>query len=253
MGPSALHISIVLTWQMACAMCSALIEAKSVHELPKLLQKFQVTEVFLDLDETIVMPDTPFIFGMPGSDRFVANLDPCLKAAMPQLLARMEASYYAAPLQLVDPALPEIIAKINDEMRVLLLTSRHTGVAADYEAHNFRVIDFLAAARVEFSRLAVGVGNDTAIGGIIFAQGEKINKGKIIKDMLKNRTLKAALVDNTLGKLKDAVAVPDLCLVGIHLTASHQLEQNDVARKRWMCKELRAIQGDCTSCELSEL
>lgn len=231
MGPPALHhICIVLTWQMACATCSALIEAKSVQELPKLLRELEVTEVFLDLDETIVMPDTPFIFGMPGSDGFVANLDPCLKAAMSQLIARMEASYYAAPLQLVDTAFPQIIAKINDEMRVLLLTSRHTGAAADYEEHNFQVIDFLAAAGVQLSRLAIGmVGNDTAIGGIIFAQGEKTNKGKIIKDALKNPTFKAALVDNTLGKLKDAVAVPDLCLVGIHLTASHQLEQNDVA------------------------
>ena len=45
---------------------------------------------------------------------------------------------------------------------------------------------FLAAAGVQLSGVPPnGAGNDTAIGGIIFA-GEEVNKGSIIKDVLRN-------------------------------------------------------------------
>ena len=80
---------------------------------------------------------------------------------MPQLAARMEASYYAAALQLVDSTFPEIIAEMRKDMRVVTLTSRRAG-----EVQNLQVIDFLAAGLL--SGVPFGAGNDTAIGGIIF-------------------------------------------------------------------------------------
>ena len=241
-----LAVLIILICQID-ANCGDLIHATTAEQLPKLLLDRGVTEVFLDLDETLVMPDTPFIFGMPGSDRFIEELDPCLMAALPKLAARMEASYYAASLQLVDFAFPRIIAEMKRDVRVVALTSRHTGANADYEAHNFQVIDFLAAAGVQLS--LTGAGNDTAIGSVVFAQGEKVNKGHIIKDLLRNPGSKAALVDNTLGKLEAALAVSDLCLVGVHLTAAFDLEQSDMSRKQWICKEL-GTEGECSSCHV---
>lgn len=241
---------MVLTWQFASAGCGGLINA-AVEQLPAILEQRQVTDLYLDLDETIVLPDTPFIFGMPGTNGFIAHLDPCLSAAAATLTTRMEETYYEAPMQLVDPRLPQIIAEVKHQMRVFALTSRHTGAASVWEAHNFQMIEFLAAAGIQFFVLPRGVaGNETAVGGIIFAQGEKVNKGSIIKDMLRSPGQKAALVDNTLSKLESAMAVPDLCLVGNHFTAAHDLEQSDTARLRWMCKELIAMGGGCDSCGL---
>ncbi len=150
--------------------------------------------------ETVVMPDTAFIYGLPGTDSFIKNLDPCLKAFMPKLGPKMEASYYAAPLQLVDPNFPSVVAKMReDKMRVLALTSRRTGVQ-EKDQENLRVIEFLNTTGVKLSALPGGFGNDTVIGGIIFAGGEKVNKGMIIKQLLE-QDAKAALVDNTLKKL----------------------------------------------------
>ena len=237
-----------LTLQIASS-CRKLINTTAAEQLPKLLRENQVTDVFLDLDETLLMPDTPFIFGLPGTDSFIAHLDPCLRAAMPELAARMEASYCAAALQLVDSSFPEIIAEMRKTMRVMALTSRRAG-----EVQNLQVIDFLAAAGVQLSGLPSGAGNDTAIGGIIFAQGEEVNKGSIIKDVLRNpgsEMSKAALVDNTLGKLEVALEV-DLCLLAIHFTAAYRLEQSDLSRRRWICRELAAIGSEC-SCGASEL
>jgi len=107
---------------------------------------------------------------------------------------------------------------------------------------------------VRLSGVPFGAGNDTAIGGIIFAQGEEVNKGSIIKDVLRNpvsEISKAALVDNTLGKLEAALEV-DLCLLAIHFTAAYRLEQSDLSRRRWICWELAAIGSEC-SCGASEL
>lgn len=96
-----------------------------------------------------------------------------------------------------------------------------------------------------------GAGNDTAIGGIIFA-GEEVNKGSIIKDVLRNPVseISKAAVDNTLGKLEAALEV-DLCLLA-HFTAAYRLEQSDLSRRRWICWELAAIGSEC-SCGASEL
>lgn len=235
-----------LTLQIVSS-CRKLINATAAEQLPKVLRENQVTDVFLDLDETLLMPDTPFIFGLPGTDSFIEQLDPCLRAAMPELAARMEASYNAAALQLVDSTFPEIIAEMRRNMRVVALTSRRAG-----EVQNTAIIDFLAAAGVQLSK---GAGNNTAIGGIIFAQGQEVNKGSIIKDALRNpvsEISKAALVDNTLGKLEAALEVSDLCLLAIHFTAAYHLEQSDVSRRRWICRELAAIGSEC-ACGASEL
>lgn len=109
---------------------------------------------------------------------------------------------------------------------------------------------------MRLSGVPFGAGNDTAIGGIIFAQGEEVNKGSIIKDVLRNpvsEISKAALVDNTLGKLEAALEVSDRqSLLAIHFTAAYRLEQSDLSRRRWICWELAAIGSEC-SCGASEL
>lgn len=65
-----------LTLQIASS-CRKLINATAAEQLPKLLRENQVTDVFLDLDETLLMPDTLFIFGLPGTDTSGSMFEGC--------------------------------------------------------------------------------------------------------------------------------------------------------------------------------
>ncbi len=44
------------------------------------------------------------------------------------------------------------------------------------------------------------------------------------------------------SRLKAALET-DLCLIGIHFTAAYQLEQSDLAKERWICRELKSLGG----------
>jgi hypothetical protein len=58
--------------------------------------------VFFDVDECLVMPATPFIDGLPGSDALVRKLVLCGETVHAALRRKMIEAYYSAPLTLVD-------------------------------------------------------------------------------------------------------------------------------------------------------
>lgn len=233
--------------------CRQLTDAPSMGLLRELLIGSPAKHIFFDIDETIVMPDTPFIYGMPKSDAFLSALGPCERRVMSDLAQRMEAAYYAAPLTLVDAGLPSLISELqNAGKQVLALTSRGMGDAYDW--HTELVVDFLAAVGIRLSALPPGahdVGNDTPAGGILFADGK--DKGAIIERVVPLDGLKI-LVDNTRSKLTKALANVHLCLQGIHFTAAEAREHADTSRRHWVRQELADLGVQCTNCaEFREL
>merc|ERR1712216_66713 len=186
-----------------------------------------IAYVFFDIDETIVMPHTPFIYGMPESDAFLDALGPCERRLLPELGPRMEAAYFGAPETLVDEDLPQLISDLQrSEKHVWALTAR-TSAADNHMWHNDIVIDYLLKTGVLFSPLPPSVahlGNDTQVGGIFFSGG--VDKGALIAQIVQHP---AILIDNTRGKLTKALA-SNGCLYGIHFTAAHAREHNDTSR-----------------------
>lgn len=228
----------------------AIAEAPKIDALRNLLNQDAAMHVFFDLDETLVMPNTPFIYGMHGSDAFTNEMSSCEKEAMNQLGPRMEAAYYSAPLQLVDPGLPALIASLRKGGRsVWALTSRTLG--DKYEWHTQKVVEFLVAEGVFFAQLPSNMqdtGNDTQAGGMLFAGGESKDKGAIIARIMP-AGVASVLVDNTQHKLVTAVANQQVCLQGIHFSAADDLEQSDASRRSWVCKELGTLGIECETCK----
>ena len=230
--------------------CGQMHHASTLAELEEILQSLNTSQIFFDLDETLLMPETPFIYGMPESDAFLARLEPCEQAALQDLRPRMEAAYYASPLRLVDPGLPRLIASLRaDGKAVHGLTSRATG-PVEYEWHNFVALDFLSAANIRFSDFPRGAGNNTSIGGLKFVGGENQNKGSFIASLARESSGAAVLVDNTLSKIEHAAQAA--CLQGVHFTAAHQIEQSASSRRDWICTQLAELGTRCPACQANE-
>ncbi|CAK9064426.1 unnamed protein product [Durusdinium trenchii] len=197
------------------------------------------------------MPSTPFIFGMPQSDAFLKRLTACEEEAMSSLGSRMEAAYYAAPLQLVDQTLPALVRHLRSEgWAVYGATSRRTGDSVPYDWHSWLLVDFLLEHGLHFTPLStetVHLGNATRAGGIFFVGGEEVNKGHVIHQVVPAGHM-AVLIDNTYDKLLRARSSSSCRFQGVHFTAAHGLESDDESRQRWLCEQLAQIGRRCKSC-----
>ncbi|CAE7706057.1 unnamed protein product [Symbiodinium sp. CCMP2592] len=238
---------------LAAASCGQLIDNVSTSEiLQQRLSDLQGGYAFFDIDETILMPRTPFIYGMPKTDAFLKSLGHCEREALVWIGPQMEEAYYAAPLQLVVQGLPSVVRSLRQHgWHVYAATSRSTG-DVPWDWHNDVVIEFLQAAGVEFSPLEdkfAHLGNATSIGGIFFVGGEHKDKGDLISQIVPHG-VSAVLIDNTRRKLERALAstATDVCLQGLHFVAAHHHEQDDVARSTWLCNELSRANVHCASC-----
>ena len=237
------------------AHCGQLIDdISTVEGLHELLADMHARYAFFDLDETIIIPDTPFIYGMPGPDVFLEALSPCEKSAMSWLGSRMEAAYYAAPLKLVSKLLPSVIRDLQVQgWHVYALTSRGTG-NVPYDWHARLVVDFLAAADVKFSPLqrhVAHLGNETVAGGMLFVGGELNNKADLIVQVVPTGA-SAVLIDNTRRKLEQALLSTDpsaACLIGVHFVGAKRHEQDDASRREWLCMQLAQASVPCEGCQ----
>lgn len=204
--------------------------------------------VFFDIDETLLMPETPFIYGMPSSDSFLNRLGQCERSMLDDLSERMEEQYYTAPIGLVDPGIPSLISGLQKAgKRVFALTSRCPD-DPKYERHNHVEVEVLRRSQIHFSPLGQDVqkfGNDTDVGGIFYACSS--DKSQLISKVVSKGT-PVALVDNTLNKLTTALDNLRVCLHGVHYTGANKLEQSDEARQDWMCRELHHLGKQCASC-----
>lgn len=207
--------------------------------------------VFFDIDDTILVADTPFVYGLPGSDAFVRTLDDCVKGELQSLKQMMEESYYAAPQKLVDPRLPALITDLRRSGSLVLgLTSRSMS-GASYSWHNEVVVDALRQFGIRFSPLPLsgtGIGKQTTAGGVLFADGEKKDKAVLISQIVPSDE-PAALVDNTVRKLRLARSNPSVHLNVVHFTAASTKEQTDEQRWTWICGKLQLLRRSCKVCE----
>ncbi len=72
----------------------ALLQASTADELWHVVHEQAASIVFFDLDETLVMPQTTFIYGLPRSDAYVSGLDSCMQTAFESKLGqKMEEAY----------------------------------------------------------------------------------------------------------------------------------------------------------------
>lgn len=125
------------------------------------------------------MPSTPFIDGLPGSDRLMRRLAAlCGEDVLVALRQRMEAAYYAAPIHLLDDGLPSVIESLRARgVHTFGLTSRSASQATwEYAWHNAKIVEALTQAGISFSPLPTEHegehGANTAAGGILYAGGD---------------------------------------------------------------------------------
>lgn len=240
--------------------CSRIDDAVDVETLSYLVRN--VTHVFIDIDETLVLPKTPFIYGLPKSDAYMSHLSlTCDEETVGKLAGVMEDTYYDSPIQLVDEDFPGFIHNLQimmdkDVVKVFGLTSRGNNEPID-KARNLKLIDALQQHGIQFSRLesSFPFASNTEVGGILWADGEYSNKGRIMIEVL-NADLggsgpkTAFLIDNTRRKLEAAIKTPELCLQGVHFTKSYSLEVPFSEKKDWVCQQLTRMQRSCKSlCE----
>ena len=225
--------------------CNAIVHAASTIALKQILWEQLSSDspasrprfVFFDLDECLVMPATPFIDGLPGSDALVRRLTLCSERVLAALREKMEEAYYSAPITLVDDGLPALI----DDLRargVLVhgLTSRgRSQTEFSHAWHNHCVVAALESHDVRFSPLAPEQcgeqGDNTKAGGILYA-GEQFDKAVIMQQVTNGAP--STLVDNSQNKLFKATSLGSACVHGVHFTAAWAREASDAERRRWI-------------------
>ena len=196
--------------------------------------------VFFDIDECLVMPSTPWIDGLPGSDALNRKLDVlCGEKVRKLLRQRMVEAYYTAPLKLVDPGLPALIRDVQARgVSIHGLTSRgNRREQWEYAWHNAQVVDAIARHGVRFSRLDerhLGPhGVNTAAGGILYCGGDvSADKAAVMERITDG--LPATLVDNSASKLCKATEPGGACVHGVHFTAAWAREASDAERRKWI-------------------
>eukprot|EP00298_Acanthocystis_sp_HF-20_P000194 c10247_g1_i1.p1 GENE.c10247_g1_i1~~c10247_g1_i1.p1 ORF type:complete len:261 (+),score=92.57 c10247_g1_i1:88-870(+) len=247
-------IFIVICFQIQSVIlfeCSKIYEAVDVSTLELLVNS---EYIFFDIDETLVMPITPFIYGLPKSDAFVSALDSCEMKFIRELSHKMEDAYYLAPLQLVDPELPTFINQLrNSGKKVFALTSRHLSDEEPTQTQNLKLLQNLNDFGIQFSHIQNHVNNtsysNTTIGTIFWAGSESANKGDVIKAIAGNQ--QAILIDNTLKKITTAIATEETCINGIHFLGAYFREEPISKMRSWVCTELGKMGKLCPSCSSS--
>ena len=188
--------------------CNAIVHAGSAVALKQILLEQLLCSspasrprfMFFDLDECLVMPATPFIDGLPGSDALVRRLALCSEQVLAALRQKMVEAYYAAPLTLVDDGLPELIEDLRDRGVIVHgLTSRGMSQTEFAHAwHNRQVVAALESHSIRFSPLAKDNcgehGDNTKAGGILYAGGQ-LDKAVIMHQVTHGAP--STLVDNS--------------------------------------------------------
>jgi hypothetical protein len=235
--------------------------ATKASELPSLLS--DATIVFFDVDETLVMPRTPFIYGLPNADEILAGLRShtfMKERCYSTIGKKMEEEYFHAPLELVSPELKSVIQTLKSSgAQVFGLTSRSE--VDEYSWHNKVVQNFLQRHGIEFSQS----GDLRSVNGIFYAGDEIVTKksdnmatkgsGKaMVIDRVMNslsdkgtKCSKVVLVDNTLEKLTSAMSHSQSSLSGVHFREAWSKEPSKDEMQKLSCKMLLEL-GACNLC-----
>jgi len=203
-----------------------------------------VDAVFFDIDETLVMPAAPFIYGLPRTDMFVkAFTQTCTGQTWQRISDELGRLYYSSPHFLVSPTLPSMLAKMQAAgVHVVALTSRSAAEngTSDLLGDLQRLGLSLSSAWFEGPLKPDGaVARNTSVGAVIF--GNSQNKGDIIASYVEHAPGKNAsstvLVDNTHSKCKAAAeALLNATFIhrSIHYTEAYNLDGQHDDMDFWM-------------------
>uniref|UniRef100_A0A0G4HR78 FCP1 homology domain-containing protein n=1 Tax=Chromera velia CCMP2878 TaxID=1169474 RepID=A0A0G4HR78_9ALVE len=246
-------------------LCGKVLTVKTAQEIPTAVyinqsgsSSFPKDYFFFDIDETVLLPNTTFVYGLPATDRFLASLGTCEKAALPAVLPLMERAYYSSHEMLIDQDLPNVIRGLQERGHSISgLTSRCTEDAA-CAWHNEVVFESLDRFGVVFSD--VHSNNSEWQRGVFFASDEDVRPTDAVQEVsgkakvIDNETetgQRAVLVDNTLKKLQLALAQARTCTVGIHFTAVFEMQKSQSEMTQWFCEALESLQVECPMCQSS--
>lgn len=138
--------------------------------------------VFFDVDETIIIPETQFIYGIPHSDQFIKKLKKDFSPEkVVKILKKMEEEYYQSEVNFVEEDVLNVLTdlKYKSYCEIFGVTSRGW-----YDSHTQKFLKNLSNLKVGFSSsipdyqtLKVNFHN-----GILFVNHQ--NKGEILKEFL---------------------------------------------------------------------
>jgi len=164
--------------------------------------------VFFDLDETIIIPKTHFIYGIPRSDNFTSKLKYIYSDSMyKNITKQMENIYYSSKVELVEN---ELTLSFLDQLKqnnctIIGLTSRSYN-----EPHTQDLMQNLERLNISFTKTFQPFSyiNVEFTNGIIFSSS--LNKGKVMIEFLKRAEYTPSnivFVDDTLSKCQDVFSI----------------------------------------------
>jgi len=218
--PTFLHILLFTFFSMSNP---EIIDLPSFRDIPSQLNSV----IFFDIDETIIIPNTSFIYGINSTDNFVLYLSKTLSPSLFNAYQTLfELSYYTAPVRLVEGQITlQTLSKLLDSGNHV-----HGLTARDFNGQYTPILfEHLKNLGVEFSAVDPALKSFPNKDGIIFANNT--NKGEVMvyywKQFYKGWE-GMALVDDSMSKCKGAQEVlRDAGLGGVstiyHYTAAQGL------------------------------
>eukprot|EP00640_Fibrocapsa_japonica_P003720 CAMPEP_0113934994 /NCGR_PEP_ID=MMETSP1339-20121228/2235_1 /TAXON_ID=94617 /ORGANISM="Fibrocapsa japonica" /LENGTH=291 /DNA_ID=CAMNT_0000937005 /DNA_START=120 /DNA_END=995 /DNA_ORIENTATION=- /assembly_acc=CAM_ASM_000762 len=186
----------------------------------QLHQNGQPSHIFFDIDETLVMRNTSFVYGFHSTDVLVQELKTLVSKADYSLIKReMEKQYLDASVSMVDDGLVILIRKLIERgHKVFALTSNAPDspfLPKSLEALERAGVSFSHSSfQGEMNETGATVKNHESIGGVIHCSyGEEDDKGAIMSEFMSQTEdgeqfaefRHCMLIDNTLSKCEKAL------------------------------------------------
>jgi hypothetical protein len=195
----------------------------TLEKIAKLLDYVTIeTTIFFDIDETLIIPDTHFIYGNPNTDKWLQNLEQSVDSdSLVKIKNLMEDRYYASPTRLVEEDTLGVFQQLIDrKSKIYGITSRYFD-----DRTTDPLICRLKELGFQFSDDQVEYKDGPAVfqHGIIFAADQ--NKGELIHQFLKMHCTyeprSIVFIDDSFSKCIDvATALADYNCTVIHYTAT---------------------------------
>lgn len=154
-----------------------------IQEINKILQYVKDNSlVFFDVDETLIIPKTQFIYGIPHSELFMKKLNKNFSPQeVSQILKRMEEEYYKSKVELVEDNVMEVLntLEMKHGCEIFGLTARGWN-----EQYTTQFLKNLKDLKLEFSILIPDYHdpNFEFKKGILFVNHQ--DKGDVLKKFL---------------------------------------------------------------------
>lgn len=161
--------------------------------------------VFLDLDETIIIPKTNFIFGTKKTEKFIKDIQyKYSKTTLELIFQKMEEEYYNSSVIPVESFITLKFLKHlqNNNIKIFGLTAR-----SYHSVHTRKLLSNLKELGIHFSQIQSNFEDEKVVfhNGIFFAN--ETNKGEVIKKFFEEysdfQPSKIYFLDDQLKNCKD--------------------------------------------------